>query len=501
MSGSRRPAAPWPTCGCGVTGGSWRRWTPCACGSTRCPRIRCNDLRLSGHVEPGTYLAVAYGGPALPWTDTAAEQPFHLRSGRPRRWREGLAGRHRRPVRQRGVRPAAGHALAAARAACACRGGAPGRRHRGRIAKASREPSAVLTGPHGVADAAEVRAAAGQAYTLRALNASTAERFARPGPGGSAAATATRAATSCRRRCCCSNPCCRTSRCASSPAPRPGSAPPPPGTRASTCAARAACCSRSPPAAEIAVRQHRRADPPRPQPVRQPARRLLPPGTGAADRCARQPGRRRRPPPPSRRRWRAPLPSDPVIPLGVYTLTPGQYLTLDAGTAPDPTAGLIARRVPVALAEGPVLATIAAGDTLALPVLVARGGTLVVTEQGVGPSRVRPAGQRHRRAHDGGDPGVRPSAHRRHRLAPDRGAAGRHPPSPRAWPGRRRHRRDARLPGPAPRRGAGVRADRAAGRAVPGRDAGAAAHDGAARDAVHPGPRGRGCATAPARTC
>ncbi len=38
-------------------------------------------LRLSGQVEPGTYLVVAYGGPALGWADGDAAMPFLLRAG------------------------------------------------------------------------------------------------------------------------------------------------------------------------------------------------------------------------------------------------------------------------------------------------------------------------------------------------------------------------------------------------------------------------------------
>ena len=36
--------------------------------------------RLEGSVEPGLYLATAYGGTALPWADGEAAQPFHIRA-------------------------------------------------------------------------------------------------------------------------------------------------------------------------------------------------------------------------------------------------------------------------------------------------------------------------------------------------------------------------------------------------------------------------------------
>ena len=37
---------------------------------------------LSGDVAPGTYLVTAYGGPGLPWSDGATDQPLYLRTGR-----------------------------------------------------------------------------------------------------------------------------------------------------------------------------------------------------------------------------------------------------------------------------------------------------------------------------------------------------------------------------------------------------------------------------------
>jgi uncharacterized protein len=39
------------------------------------------DIILSGHLPAGTYLLTAYGGPALPWPDGAADEPFYLRTG------------------------------------------------------------------------------------------------------------------------------------------------------------------------------------------------------------------------------------------------------------------------------------------------------------------------------------------------------------------------------------------------------------------------------------
>ena len=117
---------------------------------------------------------------------------------------------------------------------------------------------------------------------------------------------------------------------------------------------------------------------------------ILPPGyfmlnleptegkTGSIEAIVGTPGTQ---PPP----LATPLPADPVIPLGLQVLAPGQQLRLDAGDAADSTTGLVVRAAPVALAEGPLLATIAAGNTLSVPVLIAPGGRLSVTELGVGP--------------------------------------------------------------------------------------------------------------------
>ncbi len=40
------------------------------------------DIVLSGSLPPGTYLVTAYGGPKLPWADGIPDEPFYLRTGR-----------------------------------------------------------------------------------------------------------------------------------------------------------------------------------------------------------------------------------------------------------------------------------------------------------------------------------------------------------------------------------------------------------------------------------
>ncbi len=347
------------------------------------PAHPLDDLRLIGHVEPGTYLAIAYGGPALPWTDSGADQPFFLRAGASPALREGLATATMGPFGSEvfdlppGVRYLRLE-LPAPAAADVRVGDVVGA-----IVKASREPSTVLTGPDGVSDVAEVRAAAGQAFTLRALDRSTAERFAKPGTWWIAASTTGQGGdelppTLLLQQMAAQN---EPLHIVASTAPRVGP----------TIAWRTRFNLRGPSSLlfQLPTGGDVRFDSTG-VPIRHgrgrygtlPAdyyRMEMSPQTGALGSLEATIGAASVTPPFAR-----PLPSDPVVPLGVYTLTAGQYLTLDAGTAPDATTGLIARRVPVALAEGPVIATIAAGETLSLPMLVARGGTLVVSEQGVG---------------------------------------------------------------------------------------------------------------------
>jgi uncharacterized protein len=49
---------------------------------TPTPAHPLTDILLSGHVPPGAYLVTAYGGPNLPWSDGAADEPLYLRTGR-----------------------------------------------------------------------------------------------------------------------------------------------------------------------------------------------------------------------------------------------------------------------------------------------------------------------------------------------------------------------------------------------------------------------------------
>ena len=253
------------------------------------------------------------------------------------------------------------------------------------IAKNSREPSVTLDVPQGKQPVVEVRAAAGQAFTLRALDATTQRIWSRTGTWWVSAAT--------------------TGMGGDEVPPavllrRTEGQDKPPRIVASTVPTISAGAPwharfnlrgptdllfQSPSGGEMAFSstgvdiRHGRTE-----------RASMPPGyvlltlepkpgaIGSLDAIVGTPGTT--PPPVA-----TPLPPDPVIPLGVQTLTTGQALVLDSGNATGATVGLLVRAAPVALVEGPVVATIPAGGTLAVPVLVAPGGVLSVTELGVGP--------------------------------------------------------------------------------------------------------------------
>ena len=87
--------------------------------------------------------------------------------------------------------------------------------------------------------------------------------------------------------------------------------------------------------------------------------------------------------------------------------------------------------------RGPLLATVAAGSSLAVPVAIAPGGTLSVTELGVGPIAAGQTDNSQPGARDHRHPGVGPCADDRIVVAPQRAAARHRSP---------RRRRRARWP-------------------------------------------------------
>ena len=343
-----------------------------------------DDLRLSGHVEPGTYLAVAYGGAPATWTDGAADQPFYLRSGASEALAEGWAGGTVGPFGSEvfDVPPAARLVRLDLPA------GAAAELHVGdgiaTLAKNSREPTVQLDRPTGQG-LVEVRAAAGQAYTLRALDTATNRTVSRTGTwwvsavttgmGGDEVPPALLLQRSEQRD--------QPLRVVASTAPRVG--PGAPWHARFNLRGPTDLLLELPSGGDVAFSStgvpvlHRRG-----QMANQPADfydLTVEPqngAIGALDLVVGPPGPRPAP-------VASPLPPDPVIPFGVQTLAPGQFLQLDTGSAPGTTAGLAIRAVPVALVQGPLLATVVAGSTLSVPVLVAPGGTLAVTELGVGP--------------------------------------------------------------------------------------------------------------------
>ncbi|PNG27193.1 hypothetical protein CR492_03635 [Methylocella silvestris] len=133
-------------------------------------------IRLEGDVEPGLYLATAYGGPPAVWADLSTDNPLHVRAGPPRSlaggWFEGVidasgSARFKIPPPATDVRlelpESAPARLSVTRAAAAPQTAA--------ILKTSREPLASVVAPlQGNEPAiAEVTGFEGQRFALRAL--------------------------------------------------------------------------------------------------------------------------------------------------------------------------------------------------------------------------------------------------------------------------------------------------------------------------------------------
>lgn len=338
------------------------------------------DLRLSGKLEPGTYLAVAYGGAPIPWTDNDAAQPFLLRAGASPALEAGWAGGT--------MGPFGNEVYALPPATSLLRLHLPAPAHAELIAgetatieRTSREPVATLAVTPGRQPVVEVRAAAGQTFSLRPLD-QPGSAVTRPGTywisavvngaGGDevppTVLVLNRGNTN------------RPARIVADTLPHlsPGNA-----WRArfnlrgpTTLLA----ASEGGPAAlrttGVAVQGDVLgvADIPagfytiRLQPE-QGAR-------GALEMILGAPGVS--PPPPS------PYPADPSIPLGTQTVAAGERLSIQGVVAPGVSVRLGARPSPVALAEGPLSLSLLAGAGTAVPVRIAPGGVLRVSEVGVG---------------------------------------------------------------------------------------------------------------------
>ncbi len=345
------------------------------------PGHRLTDAQLVGRVEPGVYLVVAYGGPPATWTDGDAAQPLHVRAGASDALELGWAGGVIGPFGSEPFTLPARAALlrlslpeAAAAEIRTSRGTAA-------IAKESREPVARLVVEPGRDSIVTVRAAAGQRFTLRAQE--------RPGqvvdkPGTYWVSAVTEGAGGDEVP-----PTVLLERADRSAKPPRIVAESLPSLSAgggwharfnlrgpTTLLARSSGGAVSLRTSGVSVRGGRQdADLPEgvygltlvPQDGAVGALELVLGPANAAPALA------------------APLPPDPVVPLGIQTVEAGERLRLRGGVAPGLRLGLSARAVPVALAEGPLTVTLAGGTGLSVPVQLAAGGVLSVTEVDVGP--------------------------------------------------------------------------------------------------------------------
>lgn len=352
------------------------------------PGHAMTDLRLSGHVEPGTYLAIAYGGAGLPWTDNDTAQPFYLRAGASPALAEGWTGGVGGPFGSEVFAwPATRGTLRLDVPAPAPATLTVGAMTAG-IAQKSRTPSARIAIPARGDGVVELQAAAGQVYTLRMIALPGTYQITQPGTYFVTAVTAGLGGDE----------------------PPPGvllqradplgATPRPPAIIASTLPRLGAeggwharfnlrgdtrLLFQSESGGEVSVHSSgvdittsRENSTTTDLPPGFFALSLRPkPGVlGILDLIVGKPGQAPQ--------IQASLPPDPALALGVQTVTPGQRLSLLATQGPGISVGLVARPVPVALVEGPLAVTLAAGATLSVPVQIAAGGRLAVAEVGVG---------------------------------------------------------------------------------------------------------------------
>lgn len=344
-----------------------------------------NDLRLVGKVEPGTYLVVAYGGAALPWTDNDAAQPLHLRAGASPALAEGWAGGPMGPFGSEVYALAPATAVLRLSLPAAAQAELRAGDALASIARTSREPVARLDVTPKTAPVVQVRAAAGQSFTLQALEQPASQRADLSGTywvsavvngaGGDEAPP-----TMLLER---TEGAFKPNRIIASTIPRVG-----PGTAWHTrfnLRGPTTLLVQNTAGGPLAVRTTGVATTQRSQPgtANLPADYYglnLTPAAGAVGSLDVIVGPQGAASPPLET-----LPADPVLPFGVQVIAPGESLILSGPSAPGLAYGLSARRVPVALAEGPLTITQAAGTALSVPVAIASGGTLSVSAVGGGP--------------------------------------------------------------------------------------------------------------------
>ena len=346
------------------------------------PGHTLTDIRLTGQVEPGTYLAVAYGGHAASWTDGDPGQPFHLRAGVSDALVSGWAGgqvgpfggelyqlpptngllRLELPQAQRAELLAAGRSAA--------------------IARDSREPAARLPVARGDAGPVEIRATQGQAFTLRLSERPTSRTLQTAGTywlsavADGAGGDEVPPTVLLLRDDGSGSP----ARIVADTLPVIGQTA---GWRTrfnlrgpTTLLAHSLGGAVALRSTGVPVRSDRAGD-------NLPEGYFafsLTPQAGALGAVEVTIG-----PPALTPPLAAALPRDPVLPFGVQTLNTREQVRLVGNTAPGVTYGLSARPVPVVLAEGSLPITLSALAGAEVPVVITPGGILEVTEIGRGP--------------------------------------------------------------------------------------------------------------------
>ena len=363
------------------------------------PGQSLTDMRLTGSVDAGTYLVTAYGGRAASWTSNDDGQPFHIRSGLSDAldmgWTGGVVGPFGSEVYR--LPPATG--LLRLELPQAQRAELLVGDRSAEITRESREPATrLLLAPDekrpGASEVGvELRAAQGQAFTLRALERPTSSSLTKPGTywlsaladgaGGDEVPPTLLLLRD--------DGSFRPSRIVADTLPAIG---PGAGWRArfnlrgpTTLFAHSFGGPVVLRTTGVPVRSDRTD-------ANLPAGYFtfsITPQPGALGAIEVTIGPESGTPPLA-----AALPGDPVLPFGVQTLGPREQFRLIGNAAPGLSLGLSARPAPVVLAEGPLSITLSALASAEIPVAITPGGVLAVSEVGRGPipftSRTEPGG-------------------------------------------------------------------------------------------------------------
>ena len=344
-----------------------------------------SGMRLSGKVEPGTYLAVAYGGAKLPWPDGTSGSPFYLRSGASPLLADGFAGGTIGPTGSEMFAAPARAGLFRLDLPSSALAGLSVDGQSAAIAANSRAPHATLsTAPN--RKLVEVTGTAGQPYALRAQETSIDATLTKPGRYWVSASAVGAGGdevppTLLLAQIETGHPI--QVRASTVPRVGPGS----PWRTQFNVRGPTTLLFLNSGTGDIVVRnasqglgalhwQPERAN--RPAGYVEQSMNPIEGKQGVADLLF---GTANAPTPPAPVKW----PADPIIPFGVQTVTGTQTLALDGNVAPLMVTGLLARPAPVALAEGPLIFAQMPGVTLDVPVIVAPGGTLSVSDPMAGP--------------------------------------------------------------------------------------------------------------------